>query len=108
MASNSANGNDPITGTLAATGDTSATPYTPQPGRAFNLHISGTWTGTAVLKRKLPGEAAYAGLTSAGAAFGSYTANMNEPISLIEPEAGALYMLDWTRSTGSLVYRFGQ
>lgn len=108
MASNDAFANTVITATLAATGDTSATPFAPVKDRPFNLRISGTWVGTAVLKRKLPGEASYAAVTAAGAAAGSYTANMNEAAPVTPREDGELYIIDWTRTSGSLVYRFGQ
>lgn len=108
MATNEAFANSRVTGTLAATGDTSATPFSPLPGRGFNLVLSGTWVGTAVLKRKLPGEAAYSAFTVAGAAAGSYTANLNEAAPIVPIETGELYMIDWTRTSGSLTYRFGQ
>jgi hypothetical protein len=108
MASNDAFANAVVTGTLAATGDSSATPFYPVPGRAFNVSLSGTWAGTALLKRKLPGEAAFSTFTVAGAAGGSWTANLNEAATIIPVEAGEQYAIYWTRVSGSLVYRLGQ
>lgn len=96
-----------VTGTLAATGDTSATPFQPAAGRPFNLELTGTWAGTAVLKRKLAGESTFKALTVGGSAWGSYTGNVSEQ-AWEESEAGAQFMIDWTRTSGSLVYRISQ
>lgn len=96
-----------VEGTLSATGDTSATPFTAVPGRAINLQFSGTWGGTVVLKRKLPGQASYSAITLGASAYGSYTTNINEPV-WEEPEAGTLFILDFTRTSGTLGYRISQ
>lgn len=98
---------NPLSGSLTATGTSEATPFEALPGKPINLTLSGTWVGTAVLKCKRPGDTAYAALTLVGASYGSYTANVNEPV-WEEPEGGCLFIVDWTRTSGTLSYRFGQ
>jgi hypothetical protein len=97
----------PLTGSLAATGDTSATPFYPAAGRPLNLELTGTWTGTVVLKRKLPSESTWKALTINGTAWGSWTANASEQ-AWQEGETGAAFELDFTRSSGTLNYRLSQ
>lgn len=96
-----------VTGSLAATGDTSATPYYPDAGRPFNLELTGTWVGTVVLKRKLPTESTWKALSVGGAAWGAYTTNVSEQVWQ-EGETGAAFMLDFTRTSGTVAYRLSQ
>lgn len=97
----------PLSGSLAATGDTSTTPYTPQAGRPINVQLTGTWVGTVTLKRQLPGQTTYSAITVNGSAFVTWTANVNEQ-AWVETESGATFILDFTRTSGTVTYRISQ
>lgn len=96
----------PVSGSMSAPGDTSATPYQVKTeiGHPINLHLSGTWTGSVRLQRKLPGEASFSNLTSGGNDYGLYTSNINEAV-WAESEDGANFILVVTISSGTLNYR---
>lgn len=96
-----------LTGSLAATGDTSATPFLIDGRNPLNLELTGTWVGTAILKRKLPTESTFKALTINGSAWGSYTGNVSEQV-WEETEVGTVFMIDWTRTSGTLTYRLSQ
>ena len=102
MASNNA-GPVPVTGTLAATGRSTA--FTPDPGRDFNATLSGTWVGTVTLDRSFDNGSTWSPCTNLGAAL-SFTANLTEIVR--EPEGGVQYSFNFTRTSGSLVYRLSQ
>jgi len=95
----------PLAGTATANGVFG--PFTPAMGRAVMLSLSGAWTGAVKLLRSADGGTTRLGLTALGQAYGSFTANVCEPV-WEESEAGALLYLDATIASGSLTYRMGQ
>jgi hypothetical protein len=94
-----------LTGNLASSSIIG--PFQPRTGRAVVLALSGTWTGTVKLVRSTDGGATKLPLTAGGLAYGSYTANVCEPV-WEESEAAALLYLDVTLTAGSVTYRMGQ
>ena len=82
-------------GTLAATGQSAAI----GPCRATNVSLSGTWVGTAVLQRYINGD--WRAIDGA-----SWTAN----IETIKQVGASPYLtrIDWTRTSGSLVYEISE
>jgi hypothetical protein len=87
-------------GSQAATGATAAVKLT----GSFNLHTTGTWTGSVVPQRSFDGGSTWIGLTNNGTAL-SFTANVSE--SFAELEDGVLYRLNITVSSGGpVVWRF--
>ncbi|MBC2664447.1 hypothetical protein H7F51_02820 [Novosphingobium flavum] len=94
-----------LTGTLSASGQ--AGPFAPRAGRAVILTLSGTWTGTARLLRSVDGGTTKLPLTAMGKPYGSFTANVCEPV-WEESEAAALLYLDVSLASGALAYRMGQ
>ena len=84
-----------------------AGPFQPRAGRAVVLALSGTWTGSVKLLRSTDGGATRLPLTAMGQPYGSYTANLCEPV-WEESEAAALLYLDVTLVSGTLTYRMGQ
>lgn len=98
-------GTAPLAGTAAASGTVG--PFAPQLGRPVWLTLSGSWTGTVQLMRSEDGGATLLPLTLAGAPWGSFTANCNEPVAE-ETVAGATYHLALTLGSGSVTYRVAQ
>lgn len=71
----------------------------------FNVTLSGTWVGSAALERSFDGTTWYPVTRS------DFTAAVfTEACSLVieEPEAGTRYRVNFTRTSGTLAYRFGQ
>ena len=95
----------PLAGTASASGIVG--PFLAVLGRPVMLALSGTWAGQARLLRSTDGGTTKLPLTALGAAYGSYTANLCEPV-WEEGEAGAQLYLDTTITSGSLSYRMGQ
>lgn len=96
-----------VEGSLSATGDSSATPFVANRHKPITLHLTGTWVGTVTVKRKLPGESAYAALTVNSTAWGVYTTNVNEQV-WEESEYLASFIVDFSRTSGTVSYRFSQ
>jgi hypothetical protein len=71
------------------------------------LSLSGTWTGTVKITRSTDGGATRLPLTAMGDSYGSYSANICEPV-WEEGESAAQLYLDVTMATGALTYRMGQ
>ncbi len=94
---------------LAGSASTSGVfgPFLAVLGRPVMLALSGTWAGQVRLLRSTDGGATKLPLTALGAAYGSYTANLGEPV-WEEGEAGVRLYLDATLTSGSLTYRMGQ
>ena len=92
-----------VTGTLDATGSSSNAVFAGN----FNVTLSGTWTGTALIQRSFDAGTTWftASVDGLGTAA-SYTTNAS--VVLYEPERGVFYKIAWTRSSGSLVYRLSQ
>lgn len=74
--------------TLAATGQTE-----PELATRLDISLSGTWTGTAKLQRKV-------GITGWVDTGDSWTTNVE---TYLEGASMLQYRIDWTRSSGSLV-----
>lgn len=74
--------------TLNASGQSEA-----EPGRTLDISISGTWTGTVKLQRWMAG--AWQDTGDSWTANGEFVAEAATPVK---------WRLDWTRSSGSLVY----
>lgn len=94
---------------LAGTASVSAVfgPFLAVLGRPVMLALSGTWAGQVRVLRSTDGGTTKLPLTALGAAYGSYTANLCEPV-WEEGEAGVRLYLDATLTSGSLTYRMGQ
>jgi hypothetical protein len=95
----------PLTGTTASSGRFG--PFVPELDRPIHLTLSGAWTGRATLLRSLDGGATADPLTIAGAPWGVFTGNANEPVAE-ESVAGASYYLDLALSSGTVTYRVAQ
>lgn len=78
-----------VTGTLSATGQTAACH-----GRKIDIILTGTWVGTVALQRKVDAST----WLDCGEAW---TANDAYVVDGVTPGD---YRLDWTRTSGSLVY----
>jgi hypothetical protein len=94
-----------LAGSIAATGVRG--PFQPVLGRSVMLSLAGTWVGTVRLLRSVDGGTTKLPLTAMGQTYGSYTANICEPV-WEEGEVGATLYLDVTLTSGSLTYRMGQ
>ncbi|MFZ3485567.1 hypothetical protein [Sphingomonas sp. 3-13AW] len=95
----------PLAGT--ATSSIRVGPFLPEPGRPIHLTLSGTWSGRATLLRSVDGGATAEPLTLAGAPWGIFTANANEPVAE-ESVAGTGYYLDFALASGTIAYRVAQ
>jgi hypothetical protein len=95
----------PLAGTATASGRVG--PYIPEPDRPIHLTLSGGWIGRITLLRSVDGGAAAEPLTLAGAPWGVFTANANEPVAE-ESVAGASYYLDLVLTSGTVTYRVAQ
>ncbi|PLK27035.1 hypothetical protein C0V78_09175 [Novosphingobium sp. TH158] len=95
----------PLAGTANLTGTVG--PFLPVPGRPVMLSLSGTWSGQVQILRSTDGGTVKLPLTALGQPYGSYTANLCEPV-WDEGEAGAALYLQITLASGSLAYRMGQ
>ena len=100
-----ASGVTPLTGTTAAS--TLIGPFTPRLGRAINLTLTGSWSGSVQLQRSIDGGTTRQPVTAGGQPWATFTANCNEPIAE-ETEAGATYYLSVTLAGGTLGYRVAQ
>ncbi|MFM5908265.1 MAG: hypothetical protein ACKOPO_11895 [Novosphingobium sp.] len=95
----------PLSGT--ATSSAVFGPFIPVSGRPVMLSLAGTWTGTVKITRSTDGGATKLPLTAMGDIYGSYAANICEPV-WEEGETAAQLYLDVTLASGSLNYRMGQ
>ena len=81
--------------------------FVPLAGRPLVLTLTGTWTGTVKLLRSVNGGTTKLSLSLAGAPWGEYTANINEPV-WEEYEAAAVFYLQFAPLSGSIAYRLAQ
>ena len=95
----------PLTGT-APTARTVGS-FVPVVARPIVITLSGTWAGTVKLLRSTDGGVTKLPLTLAGSPWGEFTANVNEPV-WEEFEAPAVFFLQLTPLSGSIVYRLAQ
>ena len=101
----------PASAPAALAGSVSATgvigPFQPVAGRPVMLSLAGTWAGQVKVLRSTDGGATKLPLTALGQAYGTYAANICEPV-WEEGEVGASLYLDVTLSSGAISYRMGQ
>ena len=95
----------PLTGTTAIASTIGS--FVPLAGRPLVVTLSGTWTGTVKLLRSINGGATKLSLTLAGAPWGEFTANVNEPV-WEENEAAAVFYLQFAPLSGTIAYRLAQ
>ncbi len=95
----------PLAGSLSTSGVLG--PFLPITGRPVMLSLTGTWVGQVKLLRSTDGDTTKLALTAMGQTYGSYTANICEPV-WEDGELGASLYLDVTLTSGSLNYRMGQ
>lgn len=95
----------PLSGSAAAA--LTVGPFTPVAGKPLVLSLSGTWSGTVRLLRSVDGGATRLPLTLGGSPWGSFTANVCEPV-WEESEAAAVFYLQLAPASGSIVYRLAQ
>lgn len=102
-----------VTGTL--TSATTGSSFTPNPGRAFNITISGTWTGSWQLERQLGGTWYPVTVTAAGSTIQMEDGTANASEIWLEAESGVLYRINMSSTvtgggwvSGTLSYRFDQ
>lgn len=105
VSSNAATAPSPLAGTASASGVVG--PFLPVTGRPVMLALSGTWSGQVRVVRSTNGGTTKLALTALGQAYGSFTANLCEPV-WDEGESGAALYLDITLSSGTVTYRMGQ
>lgn len=103
---NGASGKSPVTGSFTAIGYSS--PFTPIPGRPFNLSgwldPAGSFVGTIVLERSFDGGVTKLPLTALGSSLFSLTGPFSEMMQ--EDEYGVQYFLRCTAFTsGKMNYR---
>lgn len=84
-----------------------AGPFVPAPDVPMHLQLTGTWTGSVIVKRSVDGGDTSYPLTLAGAPWAQFTANANEAIWQ-EGEEAASFWLDITLASGALAYRMSQ
>ncbi len=82
-------------------------PFLAIPGRPVMLALSGSWSGQVRILRSTNGGTTKLPLTALGAAYGTYAANLCEPV-WEEGESGAELWLDVALTSGTVTYRMGQ
>lgn len=105
-ANNLAAASVPVSGALAASGNSAA--FTPDLSRAIWVHLWGAWTGTVQLKRSTDNSVTWYPITTgSGTVKGVWSGNVNAPITE-ETCAGAIYRLEATLTSGNLSYEVRQ
>lgn len=96
----------PLTG--AASASAIVGPFVPELGRAVWVTLSGTWAGTAAVRRSTDGGATKLALTFIdGSPKAAWSGNVNAAIGE-ESVAGAQLFLDIALTSGTLTYRVEQ
>ncbi len=93
-----------VSGTLAATGNGDT--FKPFSNKLFNTYVTGTWVGTATFQRSYDDGATWVTVPKPDLTDAAFTANINFEVE--EARAGTLYRWAFTRSSGTLAYRFEQ
>ena len=103
------NGSGPPTTPLVGKSNKSAVigPFLPSPSAPMHLQLSGEWKGRVTLERSVDGGATRQGLTVGGIPWGSFGANVNEPVWQ-EVESAASLWLNVVLESGELTYRLAQ
>jgi len=92
-----------VSGDLAATGNSDSAVFAGH----FNVTLTGTWTGTALLQRSFDTGSTWSTASVDGAGTNaSYTGNVS--VVAFEPERNVLYRINFTRSSGTLTVRLSQ
>ena len=92
-----------VTGSINLTGNSLT--FTPSPLKPFNLVFSGSWVGSITVERQFGGAGAWFTCTYLGEPV-TFTTNASEVLE--ESEANVSYRLQFTRTSGTLDYRFSQ
>lgn len=80
--------------------------FTPQPGRAVCVTLTGTWTGTVTVQKSRDAGITWAAMTAAGSPWAVFTGNCDEPVD--EPgDNDVRYRLLIALGTGTGAYRLG-
>ena len=95
----------PLTGTTTITRTVGS--FVPVVARPLVITLTGTWTGTVKLLRSIDGGVTKLPLTLAGAAWGEFSVNVNEPV-WEENELAAVFYLLLTPLSGTIAYRLAQ
>ena len=93
-----------VSGSLASSTQ-SSTFQTEGPG-LVSVALSGTWVGTAKVQRSYDRGTTWRDMTVGGSTWASFTANCDEPVDEAA-RAGIQYRIDFTRTSGTLVYSLG-
>lgn len=95
-----------VAGNLSATGNSLT--FSPIAGRPFNVRVAGTFTGNYQIQRLLSGDSWQTISRDSAGNSAVYADNIPFNGTLVESEAGATYRIAFTRTTGSIDYRFSQ
>ena len=96
----------PLSGSLGATGTSGA--FAPELGRPIWVTLSGTWVGSVQLLRSTDGGATKLAITYPdGSARATWTGAVNAAV-VEDACASATYYLQFTRTSGTLVYEVRQ
>lgn len=90
-----------------ATSSETVGPFLPIAGRPVMLTLSGTWSGSVSIRRSADGGTTKLPITALGKPYGTYSANICEPV-WEEGEAGIQLYLAVTLASGTVSYRMGQ
>jgi hypothetical protein len=94
-----------LTGTASSA--STAGPFVPVAGKPLILTLSGTWAGKVTLLRSINSGATRLPLSLAGAPWGVFSANVNEPV-WDETETSAIFYLQLAPTSGTVAYRLTQ
>ena len=92
-----------LTGTFNAAGQSGV--FRPEAGKAFNITLSSSFTGSVQLERQFNEIGDFYPLTALGSAI-AFTGPCSEIFE--EPEAGTAYRLNATSMSGTCQYRISQ
>ena len=95
----------PLTGAASASGNSDT--FTPATGKPFWLRLSGTWAGTAKVRRSTDGVNFFDLTTGNGTVKAQYTGAVNAAVG-VETCEGAQYRLEFTITSGTVNYEVRQ
>ena len=90
-------------GTLAATGSSEGFQFS----KPFNLTLSGTWVGSVALEASTDGGTTYVNCVRPDGTLSAFTTNGLIPVVNVM-EVGVLFRVTFTRTSGTLGWRFSQ
>lgn len=95
-----------VSGTFAATGQSTSFAAPGALDGEFNVSLSGTWAGTVLLQRSFNAGSTWITVSKPDLTDASFTTNVS--FSVKEPEPGVLYRLNCSAYTsGTVTYRLG-